>query len=614
MSIYAGPRATAKLAAYLPCLTRHLTSLSGGGLVAWFIGWQLGLWGGTLPAALVSDLLYILFSSMLMIAAWHTATHATGHPAINRAWRHIALAAAASLAGNLLFCAYDLAGIAPFPSWADLAYLLSYPLLLWGVRTFPTARAAYHNRATFWLDVGTILVGGGMVVWYFVIEPSIQASAQGDWLTIALAIIYPLSSLTLLFGVATLHLSRPLFVPAWTVRLIIAALLIFFLGDLAFGYLGVQNAYQSGDWVDSTWLVAMYLMLLAAQVQVSAANDGATLQKVSEVPVDTISVLPYLAIAVGYLVLGVEVASTWTISLGSLLIGIMLLTVLVIGRQILTVRKNMQLLQLQVAKDQQARAAAEAATRAKNTFLANMSHELRTPLTAIIGFSDLLELQLADGDIGQLKTDAYQIKKAGQHLLDLINDVLDLSKIEAGKLDLELAHFDLAILLRELTEAVAPLFLEQHNYLQLECAEGLGMIYQDRRKITQIVLNLLSNAAKFTAEGRVVVRASIAASALNTDDPEARNVVIEVTDTGIGMSKEQLLQIFQPFVQVSDGMMKRYGGSGLGLTLTRRLCQTIGGTVSVVSAPQVGSTFTVCFPSHLSLAVQGATTYAEEHS
>jgi len=238
---------------------------------------------------------------------------------------------------------------------------------------------------------------------------------------------------------------------------------------------------------------------------------------------------------------------------------------------------------------QSARVAAEQATRAKSAFLANMSHELRTPLNAIIGYSEMLQDEADDLGYASFTPDLEKIRTAGKHLLALINDILDLSKIEAGRMELFLERFSLAALVGEVVTTITPMVEKNENRLAV-VGDTSGFVYADLTKLRQALLNLLSNAAKFTHQGSITLELD----SLVID--EAEQLRIRVRDTGIGLSQEQLSRLFREFTQGDASTTRKYGGTGLGLALSRRFCQMMGGDITVTSVPGAGSTFTIVMP------------------
>ena len=237
------------------------------------------------------------------------------------------------------------------------------------------------------------------------------------------------------------------------------------------------------------------------------------------------------------------------------------------------------------------------ANRAKSAFIAHMSHELRTPLTAIIGYSELLEEEFQDRGDGIYIPDVQRVQAAAKHLLALINNMLDLSKIEAGKMELYLEEFALQEVLEESVTTVLPLLERGHNTFVRSYSEGLGTVRLDRMKVRQVLLNLLSNSAKFTTEGRIELAVTREPAEQAEDGGE--RVVIRVSDNGIGMSPEQIKRIFEEFAQGSAATTRRYGGTGLGLAISRSFCQRMHGDIEVTSSLGEGSTFTVRLPVKL---------------
>ena len=233
---------------------------------------------------------------------------------------------------------------------------------------------------------------------------------------------------------------------------------------------------------------------------------------------------------------------------------------------------------------------ANSANRAKSVFLANMSHELRTPLNAIIGYSEMLQEISEEQSLKDFSGDLNKIQDAGRHLLSLISDILDLSKIEAGKLEIYLEDVQLPDLVEEVRVIVAPLAAKNSNRLEINCPHDIGSLHTDRTKLKQSMLNLLSNASKFTTNGTIALDVKRGARAPGS----VVNFIIR--DTGIGMTQEQVARLFQAFSQADASTTKRYGGTGLGLTITRRFCEILGGAVTVASEAGKGSTFTITLP------------------
>lgn len=250
------------------------------------------------------------------------------------------------------------------------------------------------------------------------------------------------------------------------------------------------------------------------------------------------------------------------------------------------------LLTVAVWRIQKEKTAVIEATQAKSQFLANMSHELRTPLNAIIGYSEMLQEEAEDTGRPEFQPDLARIRTAGRHLLDLINSVLDLSKIEAGRMDLYLEAFSIRELLAEAESVTKPLADKNSNSVIVNCPPDVGDMYSDHTKVRQSLLNLLSNAAKFTEKGEITVRALREPGTPDT-------IVFTVADNGVGMDGDQVSRIFEPFTQADSSTTRRFGGTGLGLAITRRFCELMGGSIEAESTKGSGSTFTMRLPAVL---------------
>jgi signal transduction histidine kinase len=260
--------------------------------------------------------------------------------------------------------------------------------------------------------------------------------------------------------------------------------------------------------------------------------------------------------------------------------------------------------ELQAAKHK-----AEAANRSKSAFLATMSHELRTPLNAIIGYSEILQDEASDLGYSDFLPDLERIQTAGKHLLEMISDILDISKIEAGQVTLYLESIDIGGLIQDVMTTAKPLVEKNNNVLKMVTGDTLGTMYADQPKVRQILLNLLSNASKFTENGVITLQADridnpdfVENGSLKNVSPMQTNrhlILFKVIDTGIGMTQEQMEIIFQPFTQADASTTRKYGGTGLGLAICQRLCERMGGEITVSSNLDQGSVFEVRFPERV---------------
>lgn len=253
------------------------------------------------------------------------------------------------------------------------------------------------------------------------------------------------------------------------------------------------------------------------------------------------------------------------------------------SRERLEERVRIRTAELAYARDE-----ALASNKAKDTFLATMSHELRTPLNIIVGYSELIE-EIADSiDTERLKTDLRKIQVAANHQLKLINSLLDISKIEGGKLDLAPHEFDIESLIKEVNASSSPLMSKNNNNFIIKCSYGIGMMYSDKMRVLQILLNILSNAAKFTIDGEVTLDVY---KSKNGDD-----IIFEIIDNGVGITEKYLDTLFDEFTQEDSTTTREYGGTGLGLSISRKLAKMLNGNITVKSVKDEGSIFTIRLP------------------
>lgn len=305
--------------------------------------WQIFQWGGQAPKAVVGDLAALPGALAAALFAWRAGSHSALDPRARRGWRLIGLAYIVYWAGDALYAYYELLlGVRPFPSWADVGYLLFYPVLLLGLLSFPVSRRGRGERVKFWLDAGTVLLAGWMIIWHLVLGPAALAS-KADPVTTALSVIYPLGDLGLLFGIVAIVLRRPEESNRKALAILAGGLLLFLAADLASGYLSLLNTHERGGWPDALWMGASLLAVLSAHYQYTQASQGVA--AVTALPRDRqYSLAPYAAVIVGNLVLLIAAGQQAASLMGGLLFGAIGIIGLVMARQITVMNENLRLM------------------------------------------------------------------------------------------------------------------------------------------------------------------------------------------------------------------------------------------------------------------------------
>jgi diguanylate cyclase (GGDEF)-like protein len=307
-----------------------------------FVSWQIFNWGGDDYTTLISDLVFLPVSIVGAVLAWRTSRHPGLDARTRRAWRIVGAAFFFYWIGDSVFSIEENVGSAPFPSWADAAYLMFYVVLLWGVLSFPTAPRTRADRTKMWLDTGTVVIGAYMILWYFALGPTARATGAG-WFENFVSLAYPIGDLVLVLAITRILLGQPPRGVGHSLGILASGLLLFVVADVAFAHLSLNDAYAGGDWPDSLWMVAQVLMAVSAQYQYwHTSRHGST--ELEKPKLRSFSPLPYATVAASFGLLAVVGWHEAAYPLGGLMLGAIGVTTLVVSRQITALRENLTLL------------------------------------------------------------------------------------------------------------------------------------------------------------------------------------------------------------------------------------------------------------------------------
>ncbi|MEX2556881.1 MAG: GGDEF domain-containing protein [Actinomycetota bacterium] len=320
---------------------RVVAGLTVYGLV--FLAWQIFGWGGPGRRTLISDIAFLPVSLAAAALALRAGRHERLDRRTARAWRIIAASFFLYWLGDAIWTLEENLGSAPFPSIADVAYIAFYPLLLWGIFAFPTGPRNATERTKLWLDGGTVVVGSAMILWYFSLGPTAQASGS-NLLESAVSIAYPIGDLVLLFGIARILLGRPARGSGHALGILASGLLVLVIGDIGFAHLALNDSYAGGDWPDSAFMIAQILTVVSAQYQYWHASRGDHGRAIRPPELRTFSPYPYIAIFASFLLLAIVGWNQAVYPIGGLMVGALIVTTLVVARQIAALRENLRLL------------------------------------------------------------------------------------------------------------------------------------------------------------------------------------------------------------------------------------------------------------------------------
>jgi signal transduction histidine kinase len=554
-----------------------------------FMLWFFFRWGGEEAALVIANLAPLPMDIAGAVLAWRAATHAALDTRTRTAWRLLAAALLATFIGNLLWSYQELVlGVSPSSSWADVAYLAFYPLLLWGLLSIPSALPSREQRVRFALDAGTVLLGGGLVVWHLVL----RSVALGEYATsvdMLLALAYPLGDLVILLGITTVAL-RPLpAVSRGALVTLASALVVSMVANVAYGHMTLQGPYPTGSWPDLNWIVAAFLVIVSAQWQYWRAGRAVGRPGEERATFRPLTLLPYLAIAAGYGLLLAVASELLAGPLGNLILGALGLTGLVVARQVTVLRENGRLLAesrtlardnarlyhetqhaFEALRQSQAQLVQAAKLAAVGTLAAGVAHELNQSLMVIRGQTQMLQMTEAppaerverldriERQTGKMSAIIDHLRAFGRVSPDGTGEPVDLNRVVAeGLLFIEGQLRERGITL-VLDLAAAP----THTAAPVALA--------DANQVEQVLLNLLVNARDALGGGGMV--------RLRTWQDQA-GCHLTVADDGPGLPGEIQERVFEPFFTT-----KAVGqGTGLGLAISREIARRWGGELTLAN-------------------------------
>jgi signal transduction histidine kinase/CheY-like chemotaxis protein len=540
-----------------------------------YVSWQLFGW---IPGSRqdVGDLLIVPVDAAAVCAAWWASRRCAQVERLRSFWRMMAIALAAEMIGDIVQAIYEVGfHSSAYPSLADPFYLAFYALLLLALLRVPVAAVTRGKLIRTMLDGATIVVGGGAVVWYFVLGPTALQSGEST-LAMGVSLAFPVGDLLLLAGLAAVLLRRSPLALRTPLALITGAVVLGIVADVFYGYGQLHETFTAGDWIDTIYVLEFTTFALAglSQRPVSRGEPSTVVDAYGRHR-SRASWLPYLSLAIGLgVLLGVEAGNRFFPDV-SLVLIVIVLAVLVAARQYLAQRELIE-----------TEAALRKSERVKDEFISVVGHELRTPLTSIRGSLGLLQ----GGVFGELPEEAQSMLALAvtntDRLVRLINDILDIERMDAGRVELALAPVKASELLENAVQIVQMTATQASVTLAADVQADVT-VSVDSDRILQVLVNLLGNAIKFSP------RSSTITIRVTSEQGQAR---FSVTDTGRGIPADRLESIFERFRQVDSSDAREKGGSGLGLAIARNIVEHHGGQMRVESELGQGSTFYFTLP------------------